>query len=35
MPQDPFIKNQSVFHEAFRRMVGAFEARARSLYGEG
>ena len=25
----------AVFHEAFRRMVGAFEARARALYGEG
>ena len=24
----------AIFHEAFRRMVGAFEARARSLYGE-
>ena len=23
-----------LFHEAFRRMVGAFEARARALYGE-
>ena len=25
----------AVFHEAFRRMVGAFEARARALYGDG
>ena len=25
----------AVFHEAFRRMVGAFENRARSLYGGG
>ncbi|MGK9167161.1 type II toxin-antitoxin system RatA family toxin [Inquilinus limosus] len=24
----------AVFHEAFRRMVGAFEARARALYGD-
>ena len=24
----------AVFHEAFRRMVGAFEARARALYGK-
>ena len=24
----------ALFHEAFRRMVGAFEARARALYGE-
>ena len=24
----------AVFHEAFRRMVGAFEDRARALYGE-
>ena len=25
----------ALFHEAFKRMVGAFEARARSLYGIG
>ena len=24
-----------LFHEAVRRMVGAFEARAKQLYGKG